>query len=233
MALKETADHSVGDRVNPLHVFGVCTLTILTFIAVDLAFFVGDASFKREGGGLENASAFLYAVAALLFFSVAPKADWRRLWHIPALLTFFALRELDFDKAFTPAGILSAKLYSGDASLVTKICAGSVAVFFVWTVLRTARRGAPAMWRGFRKGAQWPAFAATAAFLVVATKSIDGLGRKLLDFGIVISNDVDAAAALVEEVCEAFIPVFAIMAILARWRGGIHDRNTSGSPSAD
>ena len=232
MALKDLIYHPSADRVSPLRVFSVCTLVILTFIAVDLAFFAQGASFKREGGGLETASAVLYFVAAAVFIYVVPREDLRKLFTVPLVLVLFALRELDFDKAFTPSGILSAKLYSGDAALSTKLISGCVAVFIVWAILRTAWLGIPAIWRGMKEGAQWPWYAVAAGVTVVGTKSIDGLGRKMLDFGIVISDNVDATAALVEEVGEAFIPVFAIMAILARWRGGIHDRNTRRSPSA-
>ena len=55
--------------------------------------------------------------------------------------------------------------------------------------------------------------------LVVATKSVDGLGRKALDFGIVISDDIDLVAGTAEEIGEAFIPVCAILAIISRWKG--------------
>jgi hypothetical protein len=196
-----------------------CLVLIVVFVVGDLLFFAQGASFKREGGGLENVSALLYGIAALVFFRVAPRSAWGRLFNIPVMLVLFALRELDFDKAFTENGILSLRMYSGDASIATKLVAGAVALFAIFVILRTAWQGVPAVLSALKARCLWPWFAIAAAGLVVATKSIDGLGRKLLEFGIVISEDLDATAALVEEVGEAFIPVCAILAILACWRG--------------
>ena len=201
-----------------LRAFLLCLAVIVVFIAVDLAFFAEGASFKREGGGLETASAVLYIVAAVVFFTSAPARDWGRLFHVPALMVLFAMRELDMDKAFTPSGILSLRLYSGDAALMTKLISGAVALFAVFVILRNVWFGARGSWQALRAGHLWPWFAVLAGALVVGTKSVDGLGRKMLDFGVVISEDLDATAALVEEVGEAFIPVCAILAMLACWK---------------
>ena len=199
--------------------FVLCMALIAVFVVGDIVFFAEGASFKREGGGLETVSAVLYGAAAIVFFAVAPPARWLPLFHVPALMVFFACRELDFDKAFTPSGILSLRLYSGDAALMTKLISAVVAGAFVYVVFRNVVRGGPAAWRAIRAGALWPWFAVLAGALVVFTKSIDGLGRKLRDFGIVITQDVDATASLYEEVGEVFIPVCAILAIVACWRG--------------
>ncbi|MFK7745729.1 MAG: hypothetical protein AB8B47_11790 [Roseobacter sp.] len=197
--------------------FGV--LVIVGFIAVDMMFFAQGGSFKREGGGLETASAVLYLVAAAAFFFHVPKGLWAGLFHVPALMLLFAAREFDFDKAFTQSGILSLRFYSGDSSTMAKLIGGAFAVFSIYVILRILWRGLPAAARALKASELWPWFAILAAALVAGTKSIDGLGRKLLDFGIVISNDLDQTAALVEEVGEAFIPVCAILAIVSRWKG--------------
>jgi len=201
-----------------MRAFLLCLALIAVFIAVDLAFFANGASFKREGGGLETVSAVLYGVAAVVFFTSAPARDWVRLFHVPALMVLFAMRELDMDKAFTPSGVLSLRLYSGDAPLMTKLIAGLVAAFAVFVILRNVWFGMRGGWQALRAGRLWPWFAVLAGALVVATKSVDGLGRKMLDFGIVISEDLDATAALAEEVGEVFVPVCAILAMLACWK---------------
>ena len=200
----------------------VCVGAIGLTVLMDVLFFSQDASFKREGGGLETISALLYVVAFAAFFIHAPRHVWSALFHIPALMALFAMREWDMDKAFTQSGILSIKFYSGDSALKAKLIGGAIALFAVWVILRTAWRGIPVAWAALRQGWVWPWFAVFAGVLVVASKSVDGLGRKMLDFGIVISEDMDQAASVAEEVAEAFIPVCAILAILARWKG----RNT-------
>jgi hypothetical protein len=204
-----------------------CLLLIAFFVGIDLLFFAQGASFKREGGGLETVSVVLYGVALIVFFRLAPARDRLRLFHIPALMALFAMRELDLDKAFTEAGILSLKLYGGDAALSTKLIAGAVALSVVYVVLRTLRLGIPAMWSALKAGESWPWYAALAGGLVFATKLVDGLGRKLLDFGIVVSDDVSVLAATAEEIGEAFIPVCAILAMIAFWRGAAHEHHAS------
>ena len=199
--------------------FALCMALIAFFIVVDLLFFAQGQSFKREGGGLENVSAVLYIVAAVVFFVTAPRILWVSLFHVPTLMLLFAAREMDMDKSFTEAGILSIKMYSGGAGITAKVIAGTIALFCVYIILRNVWRGFPAALRAIRERKIWPWFAILAAGLVVGTKSIDGLGRKLLDFNIVISEDLDSMASLYEEVGEVFIPVCAILAIIACFRG--------------
>ena len=55
--------------------------------------------------------------------------------------------------------------------------------------------------------------------LIVFVKAMDGLGRKLRDFGIEISEDLNTLASTVEEIGEAFLPVIAILALIACWKG--------------
>ena len=207
--------------------FFACLALIMAFVGIDMMFIDGDASLKREGGGLETVSAVLYVVAVSVFFMLAPPQDRWRLFHVPALMALFAMRELDFDKAFTDAGILSLKLYSGDAMLRTKLIAAAVALIVVYVMLRTLWCGIPATLRARRAGEIWPWFALMAAGLIVATKSLDGLARKLMDLGIVISQDVGNVASLAEEIGEVFIPVCAILAMVACWRGAASDQNAS------
>lgn len=226
------ADHDNGAHVTVASAHRgktvlLCLGLIASFIAVDVLFFAKGASFKREGGGLETVSVVLYAVALIVFFRLAPARDRRRFFHIPALMVLFAMRELDFDKAFTQAGVLSLKLYSGDTALGTKLIAGAVALFAIYVMLRMLRLGIPASWRALKTGESWPWYAILAAGLIVATKLVDGLGRKLLDFGIVVSDNTSELAAMAEETGEAFIPVCAILAMVASWRGAAHDYHAS------
>lgn len=200
-------------------IFVICSLVLAVAVAIDLAFFAQGASFKREGGGLETMSALFYVVATGVFFTVTPKLHWRRLWHIPALMIFFAMRELDFDKAFTTSGVLSSNLYRGDSALMTKLIAGSVLFLFLFVLYRVARCGGPAAWRGLQSRAPWAFFALAAACCVVVTKSLDGLARKMLAFDVVVSEPIHQLSMIIEEVGEAFIPVFVILAIFARWKG--------------
>lgn len=205
--------------------FVLCLALIGLFVAIDVMLIARGASFVREGGGLENVSAVLYVVSLVVFFRLAPPSNWRRLWHIPTLMMLFALRELDFDKAFTEAGVLSLKLYSGNAAWHVKMTAGAVALFVLVVVLRSMILGGPAAVRAVRHGQNWAWFVFLAVALLVSTKTLDGLARKLMGLGIIISDDLDAVASLVEETGEVFIPVCAILAMVACWRG-THDHTS-------
>ncbi|MEM1075745.1 MAG: hypothetical protein AAF665_06395 [Pseudomonadota bacterium] len=197
----------------------VLILVIAISVIIDALFFANGASLKREGGGLEMISAVLYINGVIVFFKVVPSVRWLSLWQIPALLVFFALRELDFDKAFTSSGVLSSNLYRGDSALTTKLIAGSVLVLFLVVVFRIIRKGAPAVFRSVRNRETWGVLAIGAVAVTVATKQLDGLGRKLGEIGIEVSQGVDFAASMLEEVGEAFIPVLIILALLACWKG--------------
>lgn len=197
-----------------------CLGLIAVFVLVDVMFIAQGASFKREGGGLETISALLYIVAVGVFFKLVPARLWATLFQIPGILTLFAMREFDMDKAFTQYGIMSLKQYTRDTPpLSEKLIGGVVALLALYILYRVLRYGAPATLRAFREREIWPWFGVLAAALVVGAKSLDGLGRKLLDFGIVISDDLDSMASLWEEVAEVFIPVCAILAIVSRWKG--------------
>lgn len=206
-----------------LHIFLLLCVIIGVFILVDALFFAQRASLKREGGGLETASAVLYICAVAVFFKSVPRGFYAPLWQVPALMTFFALRELDFDKRFTPSGVLSSNLYLDDNALGTKLIAGCVLLLFLLVVYRMLHKGVPSLLRGLRARASWAFFVLSAFLLTFVAKSVDGLGRKLGGIGIEIPERVDAIASLFEEVGEAFIPVLAILALIACWRGYADD----------
>lgn len=219
MSASSTSRAVIATPADLWKAFLACMAVIGLFITVDVVFIADGASFKREGGGLETASAVLYFAVIYAFFRHVPARLWGVLFYVPGLMALFAMREFDLDKAFTQSGIMSIKFYSGDSSFMAKLIGGAVAVFALYILYRVVRHGGPAAWRAVRTGESWPWFAVLAGVIVVATKSVDGLGRKMLDFGIVISDDLDLLASTAEEIGEAFIPVCALLAVLARWKG--------------
>lgn len=196
-----------------------CTGLILLAVAFDAPALLSGADLRREGGGVETVSAVLLFATAGVFFFMVPARFWATLYQIPALMILFGMRELDWDKAFTPSGILSARLYTGDHPLATKLVSAVVVLFILIVVARMARQGIPAAVRGMKDHEPWAFFAVTAAFLTVGTKAIDGLVRKLAGIGIEASQQVDVVASTIEEVGECYIPIFAILALVARWKG--------------
>ena len=183
-------------------------------IGIDWLTLPAGASLAREGGGIELISMLGYVVAMASYLWTA----WVPLWSVPAVLLFMAARELDLDKVFTSEGILSTKVILHDTSLWEKLLALGVWALLVATLVSLARhRGLPLL-RDLRRGEPW-ALAFTAGFVVAgASKSIDGLARKLAPLGIEITEATSQGLVTVEETMEMLIPVFFILAALLRAR---------------
>lgn len=159
------------------------------------------AQFFKEGEAVELVSVLLLAQGAVCWFAVHGRAGWRD-WQIPAILVLFAMREMDFDKRFTDSGLLKLRTYTGDAPLTLKLLGTAAILFSLWVIWRILARNGRGWWHSLRAG-RFPAVAVLLAMvMVVFAKALDGLGRKLLDVGIVISGNLDRHAGRIEEVLE-------------------------------
>lgn len=197
----------------------ICALlAVIAAIVVDMAALAEHRIDLHEGGGLEQLTLLFYLVALGGYFGLMPAGGRRRFWPVPVLLVLFTLRELDFDKAFTEDGILSSGHYAGDASLLAKAAGLGVVLLVLVALGRLVWIGAGPLLRGVRRG-QGAAFAALAAvLLLVVTKSIDGLARKLAPLGVTPGQGTQNVALLLEELGEAMIPVTILLAVLSVWR---------------
>lgn len=173
----------------------------------------------KEGGVVETASAVGYGACILLLWYMGRSGSLASHWYLYLMFLAMALRELDFDKRFTETGVLKSKfLVADDVGLTAKIFGASVLVVLIVSVVVWARRHL----RGFVKdvlglrSASWAA--GFALVFIVATKSIDGLARKLEPLGIEISSQVDEIASRFEEVFELGIPITFLYAIYLYWR---------------
>ncbi len=189
----------------------LCALFALVVMLCDAVIAPGAAPL-REGGGVEMASALLYAVPLALV--VRGGGGRQGTWMTPVLLAAMAMRELDFDKRFTSEGLLSIKILTRDTALAEKLLG-----LLVWAVLVTAlvlilRRRGPALWRGIADRAPWALYVAGGLVLAAVSKSLDGLGRKL-DPVMDVPGAVNALAGRVEEALELGIPIHFAMAAAA------------------
>ncbi|MEE2860554.1 MAG: hypothetical protein ACU0DH_02985 [Paracoccus sp. (in: a-proteobacteria)] len=135
-------------------------------------------------------------------------------WHQLVLILAAALRELDWDKAFTERGVLSLGLYTGDHPMWQKLAGAAVLVALVWAVQRLLRRDLRRWLTGLRRGVESSWTMLAAVLLYVVAKTLDGLGRKLASLGIEISQQLNDAAGRGEEVLELFA-AFLILWIVA------------------
>lgn len=92
---------------------------------------------SAEGGSIENATALLFGIVAILTLCIA----WRERRGIWWLFAFFMVtatcRELDLHKAFTQDSVLKLKFYTrSDAPMVEKIGGGIFVLILVGAIIR-------------------------------------------------------------------------------------------------
>ena len=196
----------------PWGAFLACCAVVVITLAVDVAVAPEAASLTREGGPFELCSAGFY-IAALAALCV--RSSVARAW--PGMIALFAmfLRELDADKRFTTEGVLSTKIFVYETAVWEKLLAAVVLVVLLASIATLAWRGGPKLARAIVERRAWAVYFTVALVLVVVSKSIDGLGRKLASFGVTVPSAVNARAGQIEEVLELGIPVLLLMAILA------------------
>lgn len=180
----------------------------------------------HEDGPVEKASAVLWGGCALIALYFLPLHQLRSTWQIPAGFALLGARELDFDKRFLSEGILQARLYTGDAPLWEKAIGLAVVAVILLTAIRLLRHGGPQVLAALKAGAAWAWSAVGALALLVVSKSIDGIDRKLDDFGIELSAGVVERAMVAEELMEltgATLVVWAVCLGAGRLRALGHN----------
>jgi hypothetical protein len=178
-----------------------CVAPALAAVGFAFATAADPAQLFREDAIVEAWSAVALFQGALCWFLVQGRDGWRD-WQIPAILTLFALRELDFDKRFTESGIVKLRTYTGDFPLGEKLLGAAVIALLAVVVWRLARRNLPGLWRGVRSGRAWALAAVGGMGLAALGKALDGIGRKLGDIGVSISAQTVARAGMIEEAME-------------------------------
>ncbi|MDN5569559.1 MAG: hypothetical protein L0G27_12580, partial [Paracoccus sp. (in: a-proteobacteria)] len=102
---------------HPVFIFGLACFTALVALMAGLVTAQAPKDIFAETGPIERLSA-AYLIAGALWLGVMSTVSR---WHQVVLVVAAGLRELDWDKAFTESGVLSLRLYSGDAPLMQKV----------------------------------------------------------------------------------------------------------------
>jgi len=125
------------------------------------------------------------------------------------LVTLFGCRELDFDKAFTPIGILNSRFFlSPDVPLGEKLAGFIVISILIWSVYKILSQHFGSFLSDLREKTIEAVGVAIVFFLLAFSKSIDGLPRKLQPLGIEVSAETNAFFGALEEVLELGIPIY-------------------------
>ena len=168
-----------------------------------------------EGGLFESLTVYLYIFCLILIFISWP---WQKIlsnWYLSALIILFALRELDYDKAYFTHGVLKSRQYFSDLVGLPELLISIVVLIIILTVLALiVLKERNNFIKGVINLMQSQLAILASIILVIITKTIDGMERK---FGIDLSPSGERFAHIVEEVGEMGIPIMFAIAILS-WR---------------
>jgi hypothetical protein len=205
---------SKARRSDPVLIFALLCFPAFLWLLGALILAETPQQIFAESGQIERASALYLFIAALILVSDLILRRNLEMWHLVVLVLAAALRELDWDKAFTDSGILSLRLYSGAAPMGQKIVAALVLTLLVWAGLRLLRRNLGNWIQGLRGRESWAFLLAMSLALYLVTKTFDGLGRKLEPFGIELSDWVNRTLGRSEEVLELFAAILLLQVVV-------------------
>lgn len=189
---------------------------ILALIGILHFFSVEDQKLLlAEGGFFENLTVIGYGVCLFLIWSCWPWPTIRARWYFPALIILFGLRELDYDKSQFTLGLLKARQYTGHmVGLPEKIISIMLLVLLVALLISILVNETRAFISGLIAVRPSELAVLSSLVLILVTKSVDGLGRKLSDFNIDLSKSAEQTATIVEEIGELGIPLMFAVAIV-------------------
>ncbi len=169
-----------------------------------------------EGGLFESLTVYLYIFCLILINGYWP---WEKIiskWYFSALIILFALRELDYDKAHFTHGILKSKQYFSDlVSMPELVISISILIFILVILALIVLREKNNFIKGVKNFKQSQLAILVSIVLVILTKTIDGLKRKLESFGVDLSQSGEQFALIVEEIGEMGIPIMFCIAIIS------------------
>jgi hypothetical protein len=187
----------------------------------------------KEGGIVESLSALGYFVCVAVMLLRGGPAFAKKYHYLLILITLFAFRELDFDKRFTTLGVLKSRFYTSDmVPAGEKIIGVLVILLLLYVVYRIVKGHLASFIQGLKNRDLVDFGNLSVLAVLVFSKSIDGLDRKLADFGVVLDPMIGVYAGVIEEVLELGIPVliFATFAVyLSQGRSGSTKLENSAS----
>lgn len=197
----------------PAFILAFVQSVFLLFLGVDFLRHETIDEIFQEGHAIETMSALTFLLASGLLVLQWRDPVVRRHWHLIAILALMGLRELDLDKGITSEGILQLRLYTGSAPWFEKLAGACVVVLILWCGWRLLRYTLAPFWRGLRAAhpASWLSLGAGGAITVA--KGLDGIGRKLADYGIIADPVFLREAGRAEEMLEVIAGIMLVMAV--------------------
>lgn len=187
--------------------------------------------FLQEHGPIEWLSAAGYFVCLLALMGMPKERKPAAAMAIGAILVIFGLRELDFHARFTTMGIFKSRFYiSPEVPVLEKIIGAAALLILAGAMAYVVKRHFRSFIRGVRRLEPGPFSGLITIALLVFTKTVDGLPRKLDGLGLPSPEALERFSWIVEEVLEMGIPIFMLIGILAELP---EDRKASRRPESE
>ncbi len=191
-------------------------------VVIFIYFFLEGANrdlWLKEDGIIESASAFGYFLCSAIIIYKGKLSYLKKYHYVFILIVFFMLREMDLDKKFTTMGIFKSRFYfTPTVPVMEKIVGGIVILLLFYAVFKIIKIHVKDFIVGLKSHSVVAASIFTVGALLVISKSLDGLARKLLGLGIEISSYASAQASTLEEVLELGIPIILILTFNAYFK---------------
>ena len=184
----------------------------------------------KENGVIETLSVIGYFVAALLMLL---KGGWyyiKQYYYFFILMIMFGLRELDFHKKFTTMGIFKIKFYlSNKVPVLEKVISLLVIAFVVYIFITMIKNHSKGFLTKIKALSPIYIGISITILLLIFSKSIDGLPRKLSALNIDISQQTYTYFGVIEEVLELGIPLFIIAILIIYFSKDMQEKINNSS----
>lgn len=207
-------------RLHPFYLYACCLLIMMFSIIMLLTQPISTQLFWiNESGPIESASAISYLICMIFILLAGRAAYLKSHFPLPLLMLLFALRELDFDKRFTVMGILKTRFYSSaDVPLYQKLIGALVTILLIYLVGRLLTRYTRYFITHFFKGEPVVIGTALSLGLLVVSKTLDGLARKLAPLDVHFTPATNHLLELLEENFELAAPIMMLLTFYVFFR---------------
>lgn len=135
-----------------------------------------------EQGPFEAGTALAYALTAAMAWVLRDREEPAALFAaIAVVMLAFAMRELDWHKAYTDISMLKSRFWSGPYPLHQKLASAAVLLPVLASVAYLLRRGLPRVRQGLRSGHPAAVTALTFLITLALVKPIDSTVNVLVD----------------------------------------------------
>ncbi len=206
----------------PLYIATLYAMLLIGVIGLSIVVVNSSDSWRGklmgEGQFIEVASCVLWFVCALVSTIGALRLTSTAWAYIGGVTFLFGLRELDFDKKFTTMGILKSKFYFSDTVPIgEKIIGFAIVLLLLFLAVALVRLFIQTVRKNKYKARWVTGIAFTAFAMLAAAKILDGLPRKLADFGFETTPFAAQLFVAAEEVLELGAPLMVLLGLYAHY----------------